>query len=135
MKPYGELQKYARCVDVAVLPYRKKEPTYSGSSTRFYEHLAAGRPMVATRGFAELLEKVPLVTLVDTPGQMSVALSELMAKGFQDGYELARWEASRKGTWEERARVLRATIKLPVAEPATESWIVGSAAAVNPQPA
>ena len=37
-KPYGELQSYARAFDVAVLPYRKREPTYSGSSTRFYEN-------------------------------------------------------------------------------------------------
>ncbi len=106
-KPYGELQSYARSFDVAVLPYRKKEPTYSGSSTRFYEHLAACRPMVATRGFAELMEKVPLLTLVDTGEEMGAALRELKAIGFRDGLETARWEASGVGTWEERARALR----------------------------
>ncbi len=109
-KPYGELQSYARCFDVAVLPYRKKEPTYSGSSTRFYEHLAAGRPMVATRGFAELLEKPPLLVLVDTAEEMEAALVRLRAQRFRDGQERARWEASRAGTWEQRARTLRATI-------------------------
>ena len=109
-KPYGELQRYARSFDVAVLPYRKKEPTYSGSSTRFYEHLAACRPMVATRGFAELMEKVPLLTLVDTGEEMAAALQELAAKGFEDGLETARWEASCTGTWEARARALRATL-------------------------
>jgi glycosyltransferase involved in cell wall biosynthesis len=107
MKQYGELQAYARCVDVAVLPYRKKEPTYSGSSTRFYEHLSAGRPMIATRGFAELLEKVPLVTLVDTAEEMKSALLDLYSKDFSDGYETARWEASKEGTWEQRARAVR----------------------------
>ena len=105
-KPYGELQAYARCFDVAVLPYRKKEPTYSGSSTRFYEHLAACRPMLATRGFAELLEKPPLLELVDTAAQMSAALHQLRDSNFQDGHEVARWEASRHGTWTERARSL-----------------------------
>lgn len=105
-KPYGELQSYARCFDVAVLPYRKKEPTYSGSSTRFYEHLAACRPMVATRGFAELLEKPPLLELVDTGAAMAVALEHLRSVDFRDGYETARWEASRRGTWEERVRTL-----------------------------
>ncbi len=109
-KPYGELQSYARSFDVAVLPYRKKEPTYSGSSTRFYEHLTACRPMVATRGFAELMEKVPLLTLVDTGEEMAEALRDLRAKGFCDGLETARWEASRTGTWEERARMLRAVL-------------------------
>ena len=105
-KPYGELQRYARCFDVAVLPYRKKEPTYSGSSTRFYEHLAACRPMVATRGFAELLEKPPLLELVDTGAEMTTALERLQALDFRDGQETARWEASRLGTWEERVRTL-----------------------------
>ena len=109
-KPYGELQAYARSFDVAVLPYRKKEPTYSGSSTRFYEHLSACRPMVATRGFAELMEKVPLLMLVDTGVEMAAALNELGAKGFRDGLERERWLASRTGTWEQRARTLRATL-------------------------
>ena len=106
-KSYGELQSYARCFDVAVLPYRRKEPTYSGSSTRFYEHLAACRPMLATRGFAELLEKPPLLELVDTPEELSAAAQRLEAVHFRDGQEAARWEASKAGTWEVRAQALR----------------------------
>ena len=109
-KPYGELQRYARSFDVAVLPYRKKEPTYSGSSTRFYEHLPAGRPMVATRGFAELLEKEPLLRLVDTPEQAAAVMDDLRTNGFRDGLEVERWEASQMGTWQERARMLRRSI-------------------------
>lgn len=109
-QPYGELQAYARSFDVAVLPYRKREPTYSGSSTRFYEHLAACRPMLATRGFAELLEMPPLVELVDTPEELADALHRLRAENFRDGYESARWEASLRGTWEERVRSLTATL-------------------------
>ena len=105
-KQYGELQSYARCFDVAILPYRKKEPTYSGSSTRFYEHLAACRPMIATRGFAELLEKPPLLVLVETAEEVEIELDKLRNIHFQDGQETARWEASRLGTWEERVRTL-----------------------------
>ncbi len=110
-KPYGELQRFARAFDVALLPYLKKEPTYSGSSTRFYEHLAACRPMLATRGFAELLEKPPLLELVDTPQQVLAALERLRVLQFQDGLEAARWEASRSGTWEERVRMLVGTLR------------------------
>jgi len=112
VKSYGELQAYARCVDAAVLPYCKKEPTYSGSSTRFYEHLAALRPMIATRGFAELLKKEPLLRLVDSPEELAAVVGELRAQGFCDGYEVARWEASRQGTWEERARVVHQVLRL-----------------------
>ena len=110
MKTYDQLQMYARTFDVAVLPYRKHEPTYSGSSTRFYEHLAACRPILATRGFAELLEKPPLLTLVDTAVELCDQLSHLASHGFTDGLETARWEASKFGTWEERARALVAAV-------------------------
>lgn len=110
-KPYGELQAFARSFDVAILPYLKTEPTYSGSSTRFYEHLAACRPMLATRGFAELLEKPPLVELVDTPDEMVAGLERLRSLNFRDGQETARWEASRHGTWEERVRMLVAALE------------------------
>ncbi len=109
-KPYGELQAFARSFDVAILPYLKIEPTYSGSSTRFYEHVAACRPMLATRGFAELLEKPPLLELVDTPAELLAGLERLRAVNFQDGLEAARWEASRSGTWEERVRMLVGTL-------------------------
>jgi glycosyltransferase involved in cell wall biosynthesis len=106
VKPYSALKDYARALDVAILPYRKREPTYSGSSTRFYEHLAACRPMLATRGFEELLHKEPLLHLVDTSEQMANELEKLRAAEFQDGYEEMRWLASRRETWEERAGVL-----------------------------
>ena len=122
-KPYGELQGYARSFDVAVLPYRKKEPTYSGSSTRFYEHLAAGRPMMATRGFAELLEKPPLLVLVDTAEEMERALVRLRGQRFRDGQERARWEASRVGTWEERAHAVRGTVERETRVQAIEKQI------------
>ncbi len=111
-----ELQTYARCVDVAVLPYMKREPTFSGSSTRFYEHLAAGRPMLATRGFAELLEKEPLLKLVDEPEELAACLRSLAAAGFRDGYEADRWEASKVGTWQKRARVRRKVMGRGAAE-------------------
>jgi len=106
-RPYSQLQAYARALDVAVLPYLKSEPTYSGSATRFYEHLAACRPIVATRGFAELLKKEPLLQLINSAPEMTRALEELRAVDFQDGRENLRWKASQTETWEERASSLR----------------------------
>lgn len=111
-KPYGQLQSYVRSFDVALLPYQpRNEPTYSGSSTRFYEHLAACRPMLATRGFEELLRKEPLLKLVDNAEDITAALSELCRKGFRDGREQERWEASKLGTWENRACTLKAALE------------------------
>lgn len=102
-KPYGELAAYARAFDVAILPYRRCEPTYSGSSTRFYEHLAACRPMIATRGFEELLRKQPLLQLVDTAEEAAHCLSALQQQNFDDGLLATRWQQSQGATWQARA--------------------------------
>lgn len=105
-KDYRHLVKYARAVDVAVMPYRKCEPTYSGSATRFYEHLAAGRPILSTRGVEELLHKEPLLHLADTADQLAHKLELLLKSEGQDGYEHARLLASQTETWERRVEVM-----------------------------
>jgi hypothetical protein len=106
-KPYSALRDYARAFDVAVLPYRKREPTFSGSATRFYEHLAACRPMISSLGFAELLEKEPLLAFTSTSEEMICSLEALRNRGFQDGNELLRWKASLDETWEARAASMK----------------------------
>lgn len=106
-KPYGELAGYARAFDVAVLPYLRVEPTYSGSSTRFYEHLVAGQPILATRGFEELLHKEPLLRLVDSAEDAAAWLAELRASAFDDGQRELRWQASLSATWQQRARTMQ----------------------------
>ncbi|MFT3879129.1 MAG: hypothetical protein QM703_05640 [Gemmatales bacterium] len=115
-KPYHQLASYAQCVDLALLPYRKIEPTYSGSSTRFYEHLAACRPMYATDGFAELLAKEPLVHLVFDVGSFVHQVNTLAEKRFVDGVENDRWKASHNETWEARASAMRVEIQKRVSK-------------------
>ena len=102
-KTYSQLIDYARAFDVAVLPYRKIEPTFSGSATRFYDHLAACRPMVSTRGLAELWHKEPLLRLVDTANEMIASIETLRDLSFRDGIEELRWQTSREETWDNRA--------------------------------
>ncbi len=109
-KPYGELVHYARGIDVAVLPYFRREPTFSGSSTRFYEHLAACRPMLATHGFAELLQKEPLLRLVADATEMLSALECLRGSGFSDGHEALRWRESYCNTWQVRAQAMQTAL-------------------------
>lgn len=109
-KPYGQLWRYARAFDVAVLPYRRREPTFSGSSTRFYEHLAAGHPILATPCVEELMSKEPLLKLVRTAEVAALALEALRGAGFDDGQRQARLEASRHSTWQVRATTMQAAL-------------------------
>ena len=119
-QPYGELAAFAHSFDVAVLPYRRCEPTYSGSSTRFYEHLAACRPMVATRGFEELLHKEPLLHLVDNAEEAAEHLERLRSVDFDDGLSGLRWEASQDATWQSRAARLERELRLATSAPAMQ---------------
>jgi hypothetical protein len=105
-KPYGALCEYGRALDVALLPYLKSEAVFSASATRFYEHLAACRPILSTRGMDELLQKEPLLKLVDKAGAVISELERLRDIDFRDGYERARWKASAEGTWEARAHAM-----------------------------
>ena len=109
-QPYGDLASFARAFDVAILPYKRCEPTYSGSSTRFYEHLAAGRPMVATRGLEELVRKEPLLYLVDDAENAAKVLANLRNANFEDGLLEARWLASIEGTWKARAQSVQSSL-------------------------
>lgn len=120
-KSYGSLVNYARAVDVAVLPYMRREPTFSGSSTRFYEHLAACRPMISTKGFAELLHKEPLLRLINNADEGIQALHELFKIQFNDGQISRRWLASKEGTWKVRAATVREalTARFPLSKQAS----------------
>lgn len=102
-QPPGRLKDFARACDVAVLPYMKREPTYSGSSTRSYEHFAACRPILASEGFAELLEREPLVSICRSTGEVVSALETLKQNGFSDGHEAERWQLAKSSTWSHRA--------------------------------
>ena len=95
-KPYGELCRYARSFDAAFMPYRKHEPTYSGSATRFYEHLAACRPILSSPGFHELLSKEPLLKLVNGGEEVAREVELLKSKGFRDGVEDSDGARARK---------------------------------------
>ncbi len=119
-KPYSQLAHYARAFDVALIPYLKKEPTISGSATRFYEHLAACRPILASRAHGELLTKEPLLKLVNNGEEIAGYLDLLRARDFSDGYEDLRWSVSRHETWQARAAAILAAADergFPAAEP------------------
>jgi len=105
-RQYAQLCNYARAFDAAFIPYANVEPTISGSATRFYEHLAACRPILASRAHAELLTKEPLLKLVDNGAAVATEIERLRSCDFQDGLEEIRWKASLEGTWRVRARDL-----------------------------
>ena len=116
-RPYGDLVHYARAFNVAVLPYLRREPTYSGSSTRFYEHLAACQPMLAFPGVHELLDKSPLLQIVRGAGEAAQAMEQLRRADFEDGQRQLRWRVSRLNTWQVRATTMQSELAIRLTGP------------------
>jgi hypothetical protein len=92
--------------EMSALPYRRSEATFSVSATKFYEHLAACRPILSTRGMDELLQKEPLLKLVDNGCDVVAELERLRDFDFRDNYEEARGRARAEGTSEARASAM-----------------------------
>jgi len=113
-RPYEYLGRIVRSLDVAIMPYRKREPTFSGSSVRLFDHLAAGRPIIATRGCAQCEEYAAVLHLVDTPDDMCAVLTRLRDSNFDDGLCEARWKMSLENTWDRRASEMLARLEQTV---------------------
>jgi hypothetical protein len=82
--------------------------------------------MFGTRGFAELLQKEPLIRLFDTPEELAASFHLLRERGMTDGFELRRWTASQSETWEVRAAKMVDALKRPAdAEHASPHALAG----------
>lgn len=108
--PYRELPRHAGEVDVGVLPYSDRSVNPWGSPMRLFVHLAAGRPLLATAGAAQLREFEPAVTLCDDGEALIAQLAALRARGFDDGRGAERLALARVHTWEQRAAAMAALI-------------------------
>src|SRR5207244_3469682 len=76
-RPYAELPDYLRGIDVALLPSLINGYTRAMFPMKFFEYLAAGRPVVGTR-LPALAEFAALYRHADTPRTMIEAISAAM---------------------------------------------------------
>jgi glycosyltransferase involved in cell wall biosynthesis len=107
-KPYRDLPRYIRRIDVCVLPWRANNAfTSYGSAIKVREYLATGKPVVMA----------PLYEYLETPGlrfyrgtQDFIAQVEAALKNDTPALAAQRQAVVKDGTWDERARQLAALI-------------------------
>lgn len=101
-KPYAELPRYFRHIDVCVLPWTQKNAfTSYGSAIKVREYLATGKPVVIS----------PLYEYLQTPGVRIYRSTEEFIELVEDALEndtpsdqQVRQDAVRNCTWDTRAR-------------------------------
>ncbi|MDA2936699.1 glycosyltransferase [Acidobacteria bacterium AH-259-A15] len=107
-RPYSDLPQYLRGFHVAIVPFAMNELTLRASPIKFYEYLASGLPIVATR-LPDLEPLEHLVGLVRTAAEFVEALQEAVQKD-SPAARKARMSAAEKHSWEARFKQIDAVL-------------------------
>ena len=99
-RPYADLPSYLKGFDVATVPFIFHDVTLRASPIKFYEYLASGVPIVATR-LPDFEPFAHLVGLVTTPDEFTVALGDLITHDTPQKRQ-ARMAEAQNHSWEAR---------------------------------
>ena len=104
-KPYCRLPDYYRAIDVCVVSFRLNEHVKYCTPTRFYEHLAAGKPVVSTDFPAAREFPEQFVKRAKTKEEFARLIKQSID---EDNTEMAlgRKQLARENTWGHRAEYI-----------------------------
>lgn len=108
-KPYQSLPAYVAHCDVMAIPFVLNNITHSCSPVKLFEHLAAGKPVVATP-MREIL-KYRSVLFAETPEDFVQRVETGLRRREDPAYRNMLEREARENTWQERAEALRHAIE------------------------
>jgi glycosyltransferase involved in cell wall biosynthesis len=103
-RPYSELPRYLRGMDVALLPFVQNELTYAANPLKLREYLAAGLPVVAAP-LPEVKRFEPLVSVAGSADEYVLSIETLLARGIS-GPSRERAEQVRPEAWDNKVKQL-----------------------------
>lgn len=112
-QPHTELPRWLQLLDVALIPYRDTEFNRYCSPMRLFDHLASGRPMVATDACPQVTSMQPWMQVARGQRSFLEMLVGLLRPGAAPRSTEMVGHACQH-TWETRARCLRRQISLEI---------------------
>ena len=109
-KNYSELPNYYRAVDVCIVAFQRTEHIRYSCPTRFYEHLAAGKPVVSTDFPAAREFPEDMVRIAKDKEEFEQLVSESLKPG-QDAFVERRKKLARENSWDGRAEKISQMIE------------------------
>ena len=101
-KPYAELPAYLGHLDVCTIPFLVNESTRSVNPVKFYEYLAADRPVVSAP-LPEVAAHREVVRLARGPEAFAAAIDASLSEP-REARSAARRRVAAQNTWEARCR-------------------------------
>ena len=102
-RPHAELPAWMQLVDVALIPYRQTEFNSHCSPMRLYDHLASGKPVLATAACPQCRGHEDYVQIAESSEQFLGLLAGLFAKPIAANQAQRRYAAEHH-TWQSRAK-------------------------------
>ena len=98
-RPYAELPRYVKGFDACIIPYNQNESTRGSLPMKFFEYLAAGKPVVAT-DLPTLAEFRAHFYPAHSAEEFSTALQAALNEGLSR--TAARMSIAQKYSWDVR---------------------------------
>jgi hypothetical protein len=102
-QPHESLPEWQQLLDVALIPYRESEFNYFCSPMRLFDHLAAGRPIVATSACPQVTEFSEHVLVAANQSEFIDGVRRSILHPLDTSRLEAQRSAAKKETWNARA--------------------------------
>ncbi len=110
-QPHAELPAWMQSLDVALIPYRRTPFNRSCSPMRLFDHLASGRPIVATDACQQVLTFKESVDICGSTPEFVRRVVERVSSGARTEEMEARRQVARANLWSCRAQHLAGVMR------------------------
>ncbi|WP_133797070.1 hypothetical protein [Prosthecobacter fusiformis] len=112
-QPHCMIPIWMQAIDVALIPYRFTPLNHACSPMRLYDHLAAGKPVVATNACDQVNLFKKLIDVTTTTEELKYQIALLCQQAELGKRHISLIQAAQGNTWDTRARQLAIAMFTP----------------------